>query len=410
MSDSFYRAFEDRHRGSREIIQARQESWLPFLRALREHESAPALIDIGCGRGEWLALARGEGWRVQGVDLDDAMLAACREAGLDVHRGDALEFLRGLKDAGVNAVTGFHVAEHMPFDVLRELVAQAHRVLRPGGLLILETPNPENLVVGSSAFHMDPTHVKPLPPALLAFVAEFAGFARVATLRLHEGLAPDAPAELIDVLAGVSPDYAIVALKAGGVPSPALDELLSSRTGVALNELAQRYDRQRNARMREVQVAAEIARELGTQLATRIEALEHTKTAWVDFERAAVDRVFELQHRLQAMEHSTSWRVTAPVRWAGAQRLALRQRGVKGTVRAAVTKPLRVLDRVLLRMPRLRSMIAPVARAVGLRTVIPRPPIIPPPPPLDPHSMTQDARRVHDSLRRALDTAARKDH
>jgi O-antigen chain-terminating methyltransferase len=399
MSEPFYRAFEDRHRGSRDAIQARQGTYLPFLRALRESDGAPALVDLGCGRGEWLELAHTEGWRVQGVDLDGAMLQACREAGLEVRQGDALEFVRGLQDASVHVVSGFHVAEHLPFDALQSLVQEALRVLRPGGLLILETPNPENLVVGSSAFHMDPTHVRPLPPALLAFLAEFAGFAKVATLRLHEGIAPHAPVELIDVLAGVSPDYAIVALKGGGAPSAALDELLAAKHGVTLNELAQRYDQRLETRLRELESTLELAREAATQfgarrreMIARMQAIERTFEAAPKLESHAIDRMFQLQDRIRAMEASTSWRITSPLRWAGAKRLQLAYSA----------------SQMLLRFPRLRLAVRALART--LRLVPRRPPGVPEPaasastpasapaPALDPASMSAGARRVRELL------------
>jgi O-antigen chain-terminating methyltransferase len=200
----FYRAFEDRHRGSPEAVRQRQGAYLPFLAAVRASQAGPLLEDLGCGRGEWLALAQSQGWRAQGVDTDAAMLQAARDAGLDVREADAVDFLQSLPAASCSAVTAFHVVEHLPFAKLRDLLVECSRVLAPGGLLLLETPNPENLVVGASAFHMDPTHVRPLPPALLAFAVEFAGVDRVATLRLHEGIDDSRAVELIDVLASIA--------------------------------------------------------------------------------------------------------------------------------------------------------------------------------------------------------------
>jgi SAM-dependent methyltransferase len=390
---TFYRAFEDRHRGSRATIEARLAAYVPFLRALREQDHAPALVDLGCGRGEWLALARAEGWRVQGVDLDEAMLADCRAAGLDVQQRDALAHLRTLGDASAAVVSGFHVAEHLPFDTLRALIGETLRALRPGGLLILETPNPENLVVGSSAFHMDPTHVRPLPPALLSFLAEFAGFAQVATLRLHEGLSADAPVALIDVLAGVSPDYAIVALKAGGAPSPALQELLAQKHGFTLNELADRYDRRMEARIDELQLTAQLAREAALQfgasrreMALRMQALERTFASAPVIERNAAERMFRLQDRVQAMEASLSWRITAPLRWAGAKRIALANKAHGALQRyPLVHRLVRAVARVLRLVPRASAPPAPA----------------PAPAPAPSASMTAAAHRVQEQLARA---------
>ncbi len=112
-------------------------------------------------------------------------------------------------------------------------------------MLILETPNPENLVVGSSNFYLDPTHKRPIPPPLLSFMAEYAGFQRVKVLRLQEnpGLLSDPSLGLLSVLNGVSPDYAIVAQK-DGPPElmQALDEVFAQSFGIGLSELAAKYD------------------------------------------------------------------------------------------------------------------------------------------------------------------------
>lgn len=427
MSDPFYRAFEDRHRGSREAIQQRQRAYLSFLAPLARLLPGPTLADLGCGRGEWLELVRAEGWSASGVDLDEGMLAACREIGLDVRREDAVSFLQGLPDASVAAVTAFHVVEHLPFDLLHALTAQALRVLRPGGLLILETPNPENLVVGSSAFYMDPTHARPLPPPLLAFLPEFHGFARVKTLRLQEGvsLAGDARISLIDVLAGVSPDYAIVAQKAGiagdgdaahAEALAALEEAFAREWGVTLNQLAQRYDEQWAARLREAELAAELAREsaaaaqasnsreLALAVAVREEAVDEIfharhnhlieKTGMQGHIDGLQDHVGELQGRIGAMDAqvgglrqevgglqgqveslegqleavhlSTSWRLTAPLRWVSAQRKAWREQGAVTRLRRAGGKAARAAIRRVERHPQLRNAVIRALRAAGL--------------------------------------------
>ena len=182
--DPFYRAFEERYRGSRELIESRLEVYLPFVEPLKTLYKAPEILDLGCGRGEWLELLGHNGFQAKGVDLDEGMLSACRELNLNVCQADALDYLRGLTANKLSVVSAFHVVEHISFEALRQLVDEAYRVLKPGGLLILETPNSENLVVGTSDFYLDPTHQRPLPAQLLSFVVEYAGFARVKTLIL----------------------------------------------------------------------------------------------------------------------------------------------------------------------------------------------------------------------------------
>lgn len=245
MSDGFYRAFEERHRGSRELIKGRLAAYLPFVEPLLEVFPVAATIDLGCGRGEWLELLAGSGFKPVGVDLDKEMLKACLERGLQVEQGDALAYLSALPDESQAVVSAFHVVEHITFDQLRTLVSEALRVLKPGGLLIMETPNPENIVVATSNFYLDPTHQRPIPSMLLSFVAEYAGFARVKTLRLQERkeLVNKDDVSLHDVFAGASPDYAVVAQKHASDDVLALtSDVFSVDYGLSLDNLLSRWD------------------------------------------------------------------------------------------------------------------------------------------------------------------------
>jgi hypothetical protein len=131
------------------------------------------------------------------------------------------------------------------------LIAEALRVLEPGGLLIMETPNPENLVVGASTFYLDPSHVRPVPPDLLAFAVEYAGFQRHKIVRLNEAadLHADRKVSLLEVLAGASPDYSVVGQKAGAPQDLALfDPAFASADGIEFSDLALRYEHQTEAR------------------------------------------------------------------------------------------------------------------------------------------------------------------
>jgi O-antigen chain-terminating methyltransferase len=142
-------------------------------------------------------------------------------------------------------VSAFHVVEHIPFEILQMVVREAMRILVPGGLLILETPNPENLVVGTNNFYLDPTHIRPVPSLLLEFCAEFAGFARIKTLQLQENphLHTASAIRLIDVLAGVSPDYAVIAQKlADDDVLELFNPAFQTPFGLTLWQLAERYD------------------------------------------------------------------------------------------------------------------------------------------------------------------------
>ena len=250
--DGFYRAFEDKHRGSRDAIKNRQRVYLPFVLPLANLYPGSQTLDLGCGRGEWLELLTEIGLDARGADLDDGMLQECRDRGLRVMTEDALSALKKLPDSSQAVVSGFHFAEHIPFQVLQQVVQEALRVLRPAGLLILETPNPENIVVGSANFYLDPTHNRPLPPQLLEFLPEYYGFSRTKLLRLQEpvNLTDARRLTVHDVLSGVSPDYAIVSQKAADAQVLLqVGQAFGLEYGVTLAGVSGRYEEQSDQRL-----------------------------------------------------------------------------------------------------------------------------------------------------------------
>lgn len=183
--DGFYTAFEDSFRGSNEDIINRLKVYLPFLRDARVGTADSPILDVGCGRGEWLQLMIECGYSAKGLDINRVMIEQCQARGLEVIESDVMAYLKSLPDHSLGAVTGFHIMEHLPFEILMELFYETVRVLKPGGLTIFETPNPENLLVGSCNFYYDPTHRHPLPPPTIEFIANFVGLSRVQILRLH---------------------------------------------------------------------------------------------------------------------------------------------------------------------------------------------------------------------------------
>jgi SAM-dependent methyltransferase len=183
--DLFYASFEDQFRGPTHEIRSRAEIYLPRVREAGAGVTESPIVDLGCGRGEWLALLRENGLVARGLDLNRVMVSRCEELGLEVIEADALSHLGGIADGALGAITAMHVIEHMPFESLVRLLDEAWRTLRSGGIAIFETPNPENLTVGACTFYADPTHLRPLPPDMMRFVAEARGFAPVEVLRLH---------------------------------------------------------------------------------------------------------------------------------------------------------------------------------------------------------------------------------
>ena len=176
MLNAVYAGFEDKFRGTRKDIKGRQEIYLPFLRAAGAGTAERPVIDVGCGRGEWLELLKENEFVASGVDSNQVMQRARKDLGLQAEIGDAVELLRKQKKDTLGAVTGFHIVEHLPTRKMIALFDEAMRVLKPGGIVIFETPNPENILVGSCTFYTDPTHRNPIPPDTLLYLIENRGF------------------------------------------------------------------------------------------------------------------------------------------------------------------------------------------------------------------------------------------
>lgn len=183
--DGLYLSLENAFRGPRETIRQRQNVYLPYVRACGAGTAERPVLDLGCGRGEWLEVLRDNGFTGRGVDGNVRMVELCRSLGLEVVHANSLTYLSALPDSSIGAATSFHMVEHLPFSSVIALLDECLRVLKSGGLLILETPNPDNVLVGSTTFHLDPTHVKPLPSQLLQFFVEARGFCASEILKLH---------------------------------------------------------------------------------------------------------------------------------------------------------------------------------------------------------------------------------
>jgi SAM-dependent methyltransferase len=183
--EALYVSFEDHFRGTREDIKERCKVYLPLIKEAGLGTNGMPILDLGCGRGEWLELLRDEGLLARGLDINPILVEECRERGLAIVEGDIIAYLRTLPDASIGGVTGFHVIEHLPFEVLINMLDETVRVLKPGGLAIFETPNPQNVLMGSCNFYFDPTHRNPLPSQTMQFLAEARGLCRVEILYLH---------------------------------------------------------------------------------------------------------------------------------------------------------------------------------------------------------------------------------
>ncbi|MCP3939453.1 MAG: methyltransferase domain-containing protein [Actinomycetia bacterium] len=213
-----YARFENRFRGTREQVATSLQIYEDDLARLAANGP---ILDIGSGRGEWLSLLGSKGHDAYGVDTNSRFVDDCCERGLDVRLQDALEHLAAVPEGSLGAVTGFHIVEHLPFEVLIELMDRCMIALAPGGRILFETPNPTNLRVGAAGFYLDPTHLRPLHPELLQFVTTDRGFidAEIRFLRpaREASTSPSDDATALEInwsLFGPQ-DYAILATRPG---------------------------------------------------------------------------------------------------------------------------------------------------------------------------------------------------
>jgi SAM-dependent methyltransferase len=175
--------FAEKFRGSEQYVKEHQRMYADRF------AGASDVLDMGCGRGELLEVLRERGINAHGIDLNDDSLALCRSKGLEVEKADMFEYLPQLPDESLGGAVCAQVAEHLPPERLPELVRLIHSKLKRGALLAMETPNPECLAIFATHFYLDPTHTRPIPPALMAFYLEEAGLGRLETVRLYPAVA-----------------------------------------------------------------------------------------------------------------------------------------------------------------------------------------------------------------------------
>jgi SAM-dependent methyltransferase len=190
-----YSLFEERFRGSPEEIAEKQRSYLPLLKGL-----PGPVLDVGCGRGELLRLLAAEAIPALGVEINPISASACRAEGLAVEQGDGLAYVRSRADGSLGAVVALQVVEHWAPETTFAFFREARRALAPGGVLIAETINSDSLSA-LKAFFLDPSHVRPVPPDALRFLAEAAGF-------VDAGIEYRAPLPPVDRLEEASPNDA----------------------------------------------------------------------------------------------------------------------------------------------------------------------------------------------------------
>lgn len=183
-NSDYYYLFEDKFRGSREFIMERFKKYLKYFKGCKN------VLDIGCGRGEFLELCKEHGTIARGVDIDENMVKYCQSRGLDVVRADALEYLKNLEDKSLDGILIAQVIEHLEPDYLVELLELCYRKLKSGYYIVIETVNPLSLT-SLMNFYLDLTHKKPVHPETIKFLLEYVGF-RDIKLEFHAKIPSEA--------------------------------------------------------------------------------------------------------------------------------------------------------------------------------------------------------------------------
>ena len=226
MDSDFYTEFENNFRGSREQIINVLSNYDGLIDYILNIDNNPSLLDIGSGRGEWIQKCKAKGFNSIGLELDPKMVDDCKKLNLNIKQGDALSLLDDFAEDSFSIVSAFHVIEHMNHENINELLIQSKRILKPDGLLILETPSIDNIMVSSKSFYIDPTHINPIHPDLLAFMSKRNGFEKIKYYFINGGPLQDADSDkLTKLLNGVAQDLVLIATKSNLIDNSIFDDI-----------------------------------------------------------------------------------------------------------------------------------------------------------------------------------------
>ena len=212
--NSNYLNFENKFRGDREKILNIFSAYEPLIEMAIEDKVSPILIDIGCGRGEWLQRCQKKFFKTIGIESDKYMAEVCREHGLNVVEGDAIDQLSNFDNNSISVITIFHVIEHLNFKRLLQLIYECRRILSDEGLLIMETPSIDNLIVSTNLFYTDHTHINPINAEAISFHLKESGFYKVKYYYINGGpLQNSTPLKITRIFNGIAQDLCVIATK-----------------------------------------------------------------------------------------------------------------------------------------------------------------------------------------------------
>ena len=227
--DLFYHCFEERFRGTRDNITERLRSYIPVVKEYLPDFSKCRFVDIGSGRGEWLDVIRENGAvDYVGIDLNKIQNTISEEHGHKTLCTDCVRYIEELPENSIDMISGIQIIEHLRQSELMNLFKSSLKALKPGGIVLFETPNPDNITVGANTFFYDPTHKRILPPEMIKYYFDWCGYKQVRIIEanpdscwkdLNSGTENEAYKDCEKIINNIARqlygpmDYAIIAIK-----------------------------------------------------------------------------------------------------------------------------------------------------------------------------------------------------
>ena len=226
MDQDFYFNFEKKFRGSRENIIDRISIYDSLIQLIIKQKQDHKFLDIGCGRGEWLQKWNERGPDCIGIEVYSNMTNYCLNQGFKVIQDDAIKTLKSFESQSISVITIFHLIEHLDNNYLNQLMSSCYRVLAENGLLIIETPSIDNLLVSTKSFYLDPTHINHINPDSFSFLLEQKGFSKSNYYYINGGPLHSSTSSLkiTKILNGVAQDITFIASKSNKISKLIFEE------------------------------------------------------------------------------------------------------------------------------------------------------------------------------------------
>ncbi len=308
MDKYFYLRFEDLHRGEKADIISRFKKYGRTLSFLAEKSDAPAFLDLGCGRGEFLSYLASLKITATGIEKNISLAPEKLDKSVEIIEGDALSWLRTTKDNSYDFISAIHVIEHLEFPYFYELTREIKRVLKKNGVVLFETPNPDNLLVATSNFYVDPTHLRLIPQKLVEFVLNDTGFYKTFSWGVNESSTRPKIPKVSDILGGSSPDYAIFGLANQTPLSSKIEEVLGEKKGLTTKELCESFEERY---LKDYTELLERQKKIEDNIYDQ-NCFHRDQYIQVTQEIYRVKDIFE--NELERIYSSRSWKITAPLR------------------------------------------------------------------------------------------------